>query len=146
MRRQPEKVALFENFGKELRHGFPGSFVRPFIVSRAFGIVVARVGLGKGMDGAAVFDELPVHARSAHFVFKGGDVLRRRSAVIRAMAHQHLALDVFAVRRRRRIESTVETDNACDVRTAACQFNDRRPAKTVADGRDAFLIHERLQT
>src|SRR5208282_4301900 len=53
----PEK--LFKNLGEELFHGLPRTFVGLFVVSRAPGIVIARHGLGKGMDRATVFDELP---------------------------------------------------------------------------------------
>jgi len=46
------KAALFKNLGEKLLHGFPRAFVRLFVVSRALGIVIARHGLGKGMDRA----------------------------------------------------------------------------------------------
>ena len=126
-----------KDLGEEQLHILPRAFVRPLVVFRAFHAAIG-VPVGEAVHGAAIFDELPVHTGVAQLVFKGRDIFGGHERIVRAMQREHLASNVFPVLGPGRIQRAVKTDDARDLCAAAGQFNDRRPAETIADGGDAF--------
>lgn len=96
------------------------------------------VGVGEGMDGTAVFDELPVGVGVGHFFLKGGDFGGRNVGIVGAVECENFATDCFG--RERCIEAAVEADDAGNVGAAAGEFEDGGAAETVADGGNAFGV------
>jgi len=96
------------------------------------------------VDRSAVFHQFPVHLRLAHLVLEGSQVFGRHERVIRALQYKHLALDVPAVLGMGGIQSAMKAHHAGNVRPAASQFDYRRAAKAIADGRDPLWVGQLL--
>src|SRR5512138_2418284 len=110
------------------------------IVSGAFGVVVACALVREGMHGVAVGDELPIDFRIAHLLFEPLDFLRRHERIVRAMAGEDFSFDVSRVRGSWTAEPAMKAHDPFYVCAAARQFQHRRAAKTIADGRELLWI------
>src|SRR6185503_1551846 len=101
----------FEQFVEKLLHGFPRAVVGFFVVGSAFGIVRTRSPIGKGMDRAAVSDQLPVRARFAHFLFEPFNFFGRDKRVIRPVLSKDLAADFLGIAGIWRTQPSVKADD-----------------------------------
>src|SRR5262249_3509737 len=129
-----------EDLGEEIFHRIPRAVVGVFVVCSAFGIVVAGIPIGEGMDRTAIGDQLPVDAALAHFFFERGYFRGRNIRVVSAMEGEDLGFDVFCVFRLRAAEAAVETDNPREIGAAPGQFEHGGAAETITDGSDSFGI------
>ena len=71
-----------------------------------------------------------------HLVLERRHLLGGNKRIVRAVQHQHLALDVLGVGRSRRTEAAVEAHNADEVGAAAGQLESGEPAEAVPHGHE----------
>ena len=135
---------LLQDFRKERLHGFPRAVVGLGIVGGALRVVVAGGGIGKGVHGSTVDDELPIDAGRPHLVLEGFDVFGRHVGVVAAVQHEDLAADILGLRRAGRVQAAVEADHPGKRGAAAGEFQHAGASETVADGRQPPGIAPRI--
>ena len=118
--------------------------VRRFVVGECHVFCVAGFGIGESVHGSTIGVQLPVDLGAAHLLLEGRDLGWWHQGIGRAMAYEHLGLDVGRIGGSWTCENAMEAHDGGERCAAARQLERRAATETIAERRqpgaiDAFL-------